>query len=119
LRGCERVGPGSADEVPEYLTRALERFKEEHHDGERFHEWEPRRPNEELWGGCGASSRLRAIRGNAWGSTRAARLTGDSRACVLEAALRMKVSVHLNRASLNPRYFQSWSVITGEEGTKA
>ena len=50
MRGCERVGPGSADEVPEYLTRALERFKEEHHDGERFHEWEPRRPNEELWG---------------------------------------------------------------------
>ena len=36
--------------MPEYLTRALERFKEEHHDGERFHEWEPRRPNEELWG---------------------------------------------------------------------
>jgi len=31
------VGPESADEVPEYLTRALERFKEEHHDGERFH----------------------------------------------------------------------------------
>ena len=43
-------GSKPADEVPEALTRVLERFKEERRDGERFHEWARRTRNEELRG---------------------------------------------------------------------
>ena len=43
-------GSKPADDVPEILTRVLERFKEERRDGERFHEWARRTRNEELRG---------------------------------------------------------------------
>jgi ferredoxin-nitrite reductase len=36
--------------VPEALLRVFERFKEERRNGEHFHEWARRRPNEELRG---------------------------------------------------------------------
>ena len=41
-------GAKPADEVPEALSRVVERFKEERREGERFHEWARRRRNEEL-----------------------------------------------------------------------
>jgi ferredoxin-nitrite reductase len=43
-------GSKPADEVPEALLRVFERFKEERRNGEHFHEWARRRPNEELRG---------------------------------------------------------------------
>ena len=43
-------GSKPADEVPEALTRVLERFKGERRDGERFHEWARRTRNEKLRG---------------------------------------------------------------------
>jgi ferredoxin-nitrite reductase len=41
-------GAKPADEVPDALVAVFERFKEERRDGERFHEWARRQPNEEL-----------------------------------------------------------------------
>ena len=41
-------GARPADEVPDALSRVVERFKEERREGERFHEWARRRRNEEL-----------------------------------------------------------------------
>ena len=41
-------GAKPADEVPDALVGLFERFKEEHRDGERFHEWARRQRNPEL-----------------------------------------------------------------------
>ncbi|MFL5990478.1 MAG: nitrite/sulfite reductase, partial [Rubrobacteraceae bacterium] len=41
-------GAKPADEVPDALVAVFERFREERRDGERFHEWARRQPNEEL-----------------------------------------------------------------------
>jgi len=41
-------GARPADDVPDALSRVVERFKEERREGERFHEWARRRRNEEL-----------------------------------------------------------------------
>ncbi len=41
-------GAKPADEVPEALSRVVERFREERREGERFHEWARRTRNEEL-----------------------------------------------------------------------
>ncbi|MDQ3791285.1 MAG: ferredoxin--nitrite reductase, partial [Actinomycetota bacterium] len=41
-------GAKPADEVPEALSRVVERFKEERREGERFHEWARRTRNGEL-----------------------------------------------------------------------
>jgi ferredoxin-nitrite reductase len=41
-------GAKPADEVPDALVAIFERFREERRDGERFHEWARRQPNEEL-----------------------------------------------------------------------
>ena len=41
-------GAKPADDVPDALVAVFEKFKEERRDGERFHEWTRRRPNQEL-----------------------------------------------------------------------
>jgi ferredoxin-nitrite reductase len=41
-------GAKPADDVPDALVAVFEKFKEERRDGERFHEWSRRRPNQEL-----------------------------------------------------------------------
>jgi ferredoxin-nitrite reductase len=41
-------GAKPADEVPDALAAVFERFREERREGERFHEWARRTPNEEL-----------------------------------------------------------------------
>ena len=41
-------GAKPADDVPDALVAVFEKFKEEHREGERFHEWARRRPNKEL-----------------------------------------------------------------------
>ena len=41
-------GAKPADEVPDALARIFERFKQERHEGERFHEWARRQHNVEL-----------------------------------------------------------------------
>ena len=41
-------GAKPADDVPDALVAVFEKFKKERRDGERFHEWARRRPNEEL-----------------------------------------------------------------------
>jgi ferredoxin-nitrite reductase len=41
-------GAKPAEEVPDALSRVVERFKEERREGERFHEWARRTHNEEL-----------------------------------------------------------------------
>jgi ferredoxin-nitrite reductase len=41
-------GAKPADDVPDALVAVMERFKDERREGERFHEWARRKPNEEL-----------------------------------------------------------------------
>ena len=41
-------GAKPADDVPDALVAVFGKFKEERRDGERFHEWARRRPNQEL-----------------------------------------------------------------------
>jgi ferredoxin-nitrite reductase len=41
-------GAKPADDVPDALVAVMETFKDEHREGERFHEWIRRKPNEEL-----------------------------------------------------------------------
>ena len=41
-------GAKPADDVPDALVAVFEKFRKERRDGERFHEWTRRRPNQEL-----------------------------------------------------------------------
>jgi ferredoxin-nitrite reductase len=41
-------GSMPADEVPDALVAVFERFKAEHRDGERFHEWARRKQSKQL-----------------------------------------------------------------------
>ena len=41
-------GAKPADDVPDALVAVMEKFKDERREGERFHEWARRKPNEEL-----------------------------------------------------------------------
>jgi ferredoxin-nitrite reductase len=41
-------GAKPADDVPDALVAVFDKFKDERRDGERFHEWARRKPNEEL-----------------------------------------------------------------------
>ena len=41
-------GAKPADDVPDTLVAVMEKFKDERREGERFHEWARRKPNEEL-----------------------------------------------------------------------